>query len=439
MNLKARVVSASVWILAGYAGNQFIRIVTNLILTRLLFPEAFGMMAVVFAVNTGVTLLTDIGISGGIVIHANDVDESYLSTAWTIQVVRGCLITVCMFAAAHPLAMAFSNAQLEPLFRIVALGPAISGFTSTNVALADRRLQARRRVTLELANQIVSVCITAVLAWTLRSTTALAWGSIVAFIITVVTGHIFMPGPRSRFTWDREKASAIVSVGRLALLTSALTFAAGEGSRLFSATMVDSRALGLISLAAGLATMPWQAISRVSQRVLMPAYAELTRTGDLTRLRKALLKARAVQIVPSWCANVLMIVLADKIFGVLYDPRYSHAAHILQIQSAGMLVGAVSASYEGVLWGMRRLSLSLAFQIAQSVFIWLGLGLGFLWGGPMGMVIGSAIASWALYPVSYLIFKRLGLANLMFDMAIIVPSMICTALLIWLAPPVMSI
>ena len=439
MNLQRKVVAAGGWVLGGYAGSQLIRILTNLVLTRLLFPEAFGMMAIVFAVNAGVTLLSDLGISAGIVIHASDVDDGYLNTAWTIQVFRGCAIGLLIFSCAHPLALAFSNLQLEPLFRIVALGPVIAGFNSTNYALADRRLQATRRVKLDLANQVASMLITSALAWGMHSTTALAWGSNAALVVSVATGHLVLHGPRNRFHWARDQASAILSVGRMSILTSALTFAAGDGSRLISGTMVDSRTLGLISLAAGLSTMPWQAIQRVAQRVLMPAYAELSRTGDMLRLRRALLKARAMQVLPSWGLNFLMIVLATQIFGTLYDSRYSNAAHLLQIQSAGMMVGAVSSSYGGVLWGIRRLKLSLILQFAQSALLWGGIWLGFELGGPVGLVIGSSAANWATYPVTYLIFRRLGLANFAFDAAVIVASSLCAAALWWWLPINMSI
>jgi O-antigen/teichoic acid export membrane protein len=368
------------------------------------------------------------------VIHRSDVDDDYLNTAWTIQVARGFCIGGLIFCSAHPLALAFSNLQLEPLFRVVSLGPILQGFNSTNYALADRNLQASRRVRLDLYNQLASVAITALLAWGLRSTIALAWGSNLSLVVSVLTGHWYLSGPRNRFRWSAAHARAIVSVGRISLLTSALTFAAGDGSRLLSGTMVDSRALGLISLAAGLATMPWQAIQRVAQRVLLPAYAELSRGGDIHRLRRALLKARAIQVLPSWVANFMMVVLADWIFGILYDARYAHAAHILQIQSLGMMVGAVSSSYGGVLWGMGRLKLSLVLQITQSALLWLCIWIGYVLGGPIGLVIGSSVANWAAYPFTYLIFSRLQLSSLLFDMAIIVPSTVCAVALFCLLP-----
>ncbi len=51
--LFARVLRSTSWVLIGYGGSQALRLASNLILTRLLFPEAFGLMALVSVVTVG--------------------------------------------------------------------------------------------------------------------------------------------------------------------------------------------------------------------------------------------------------------------------------------------------------------------------------------------------------------------------------------------------
>ncbi len=45
-NLKNRTINSSVWVTAGYGLQQILRFASNIILTRLLFPEAFGLMTI---------------------------------------------------------------------------------------------------------------------------------------------------------------------------------------------------------------------------------------------------------------------------------------------------------------------------------------------------------------------------------------------------------
>ena len=64
--LMARVARSTSWIILGYGASQAIRLASNLILTRLLFPEAFGLMALINVVIMGLTLFSDTGINAAI-------------------------------------------------------------------------------------------------------------------------------------------------------------------------------------------------------------------------------------------------------------------------------------------------------------------------------------------------------------------------------------
>jgi len=49
----ARTLRSIAWLMLNYGGAQVLRLASNLILTRILFPEAFGLMALVSVVTSG--------------------------------------------------------------------------------------------------------------------------------------------------------------------------------------------------------------------------------------------------------------------------------------------------------------------------------------------------------------------------------------------------
>ena len=53
--LAARLMRSSTWVIAGHLLSQIIRFGSNLILTRLLFPEVFGLMALITVFIAGAT------------------------------------------------------------------------------------------------------------------------------------------------------------------------------------------------------------------------------------------------------------------------------------------------------------------------------------------------------------------------------------------------
>ena len=90
--LRARVLRAGAWTLGSYAAGQFIRLGSNLIMTRLLMPEMFGLMALAHVLIAGLHMFSDLGLHHSVVQHQRGDDPVFLDTVWTVQIVRGGVI-----------------------------------------------------------------------------------------------------------------------------------------------------------------------------------------------------------------------------------------------------------------------------------------------------------------------------------------------------------
>ena len=82
--LLARVLRSASWVMFGYGGSQALRLAANLILARLLFPEAFGLMALINVIIMGLALFSDTGINAAITQSARGDDPDFLDTAFSI-------------------------------------------------------------------------------------------------------------------------------------------------------------------------------------------------------------------------------------------------------------------------------------------------------------------------------------------------------------------
>src|SRR6056297_1576325 len=87
-----KVFSASLWVLLGFGAAQLIRFGSNVVLTRLLFPEAFGLMLIVTTILIGLELFSDTGIRALLVQSKRGEEPQVLATAYTVKVVRGALL-----------------------------------------------------------------------------------------------------------------------------------------------------------------------------------------------------------------------------------------------------------------------------------------------------------------------------------------------------------
>src|SRR5947207_1772677 len=93
-SLKNRVLRAGVWTLASFGIRQAIRFGTNLVMTRLLVPEMFGVMAIATTVMIGLAMFSDVGLKQNVIHSRRGNEEAFLNTIWVIQIGRGLTLWV---------------------------------------------------------------------------------------------------------------------------------------------------------------------------------------------------------------------------------------------------------------------------------------------------------------------------------------------------------
>ena len=78
-------------------------------------PEAFGLMALVNAVLYGLRMFSDLGLGPSIIQKKGGVEPDFLHTAWTIQILRGAVLTIGACVLAWPMAAFYGEGTpLDP-------------------------------------------------------------------------------------------------------------------------------------------------------------------------------------------------------------------------------------------------------------------------------------------------------------------------------------
>lgn len=425
-SLRQRVMRSGSITVLGYAASQILRFGSNLVLTRILFPEAFGIMAIMQAVVVGVTMLSDVGVTQSIVRHVRGGEPAFVNTAWTIQIARGLLMAAALVGASVPVARHYGQPLLEGMMPWAALASLAGGFGSTKVALANRNVDAFRVTVINLGALGAGIIASIVFALMDPTPYALVWGNLVAAVVGVAAGHLFLRGPSNRLAWDKAAASTILSFGGWVMLSSAIGFMTGEGNKLIVASILDIRLLGLFGLASTLNLIVSQAVSSLGGQVLFPAYSELARTAP-ERLSAAVEKARRVQIAPTWAAALFFAFLGPWVVALLYDPRYADAGLILQILALGTMVSVLNNSFAGVLWALDRVGLSTAILSLQMGLQIAGLLVGHHIHGQLGALVGLAASGWLLYPFHAALYARLGIWHPRTDLPVLALSALAVA------------
>mgnify|MGYP003767681351 CR=1 FL=1 len=185
--------------MASVVFGQVVRLGKSLILTRLLFPEAYGVMAIVWAVLYALEMLSDVGLSAAVIRHKRGDDPDFLNTAWTMKTIRGGILCAVACAVAYPASVFYGKPELALLIPVAALTSLIEGFASTKIFSCQRSMVYGRLTMLEFADSLFGLVVTLTWAYFYPSVWALLGGAVVGRLFQVISSHLMPPGARNRF------------------------------------------------------------------------------------------------------------------------------------------------------------------------------------------------------------------------------------------------
>lgn len=406
--LKALAIRGSAWTVLGYGGGQALRLASNIILTRLLFPEAFGLMALVAVFMQGLTMFSDVGIGPSIIRTKRGEDTDFLNSAWTVQIMRGAILWLGCCAFAWPIAQLYDEPLVLALLPVVGLTAVINGFRTTAFYTSNRKLDLGRLTSIQFVGQAVGVV--AMIAWALIEPTvwALAGGGLVGSAATLWLGFRLMPAHRHTLRWEPEAIKELFGFGKWIFISTALTFLATQADRMVMPLVFDTTMLAFYALAIALVVMPLRIVNMLAKRVMFPAYSRVFRDGDTAALSRTTRKF-STTLAPAYCLPLGMLFFGQALIDLLYDPRYATAGDLLTILAIGGYIDMMRASQSGVLLAAGN---SKGAMVVNAVRLGIGLPASILLGldqGPMGFCVGQVIAAIA----ALLVQRRLAAAVLL--------------------------
>jgi O-antigen/teichoic acid export membrane protein len=396
-SLGYRVLRSSSIIALGFGASMAIRLASNLILTRLLFPEAFGLMALVTVFLVALTTMSDIGIGPTIMQSPRGDDPSFLDTAWTIQIARGALLAVVALAATPFVARFYGEPQLRTFLPVMALALFVASFRPTRFETANRHLQAGRVTLIDLAVQVLTVAISVALAFAFRSVWALVIANFASSVLHLALVHLVLPGHRNRLGWDRAAAAELIHFGKWILLSTFCGFAVSQADKVILGRYLDLGEFGLYNISYFLASIPILLGGAVMGRVLIPVYRDsppAASPANAARVRRLRSGALAGLLLMS----TILAFGGGWLVRLLYDPRYHEAAGMVVLiavmQAPALLI--LSCDQAALAMGDSRRYFRLT--LARAILVTGALLVGFEVAGLAGAIVGQGLANLAAYP-----------------------------------------
>ena len=430
--LFARAMRGSAFTAMGYVASQAVRLASNLILTRLLFPEAFGLMALVTVFMVGLAMFSDVGLGPSIMQNKRGDDRGFLNTAWTIQVIRGGVLWLGTCAMALPVAAFYGAPALAQLLPVAGLTLLIAGFYPTRIETANRHLALGLVTLLDLASQVVGIAVMVVIAVATGSVWALVWGGIAGQMAKLVFTTLWLPGERNRFAWDRAAAVELIRFGKWIFLSTACGFLLLQGDKAILGRYLSLEALGVYNIGYFLASFPMLLAGAVTGRVLIPLYRD-SQPGSAPENARKLRRMRYVLSAVIAALLALMALVGVPLVGLLYDDRYTAAGAIVVLIACLQMPQMVGQTYDQAALAAgdsRAFFLVMAGRAAmQTVLFLIGAELG----GLVGALAGQALAAVLVYPAVVWLARRHDAWDIRHDLLFWTFGLLVSALALWVS------
>lgn len=419
---RNRIVRAGAWVIFAYAAAQCIRLLSSLILTRLLEPSVFGIMALVFSIMAGFNMFTDVGLHSFIVRHKRGLKKQVLNCVWKIQVIRGWLILIistlsagCIFLlqdfTSYEKTNVFGNSELPLILILVSVASLIGSYQSMAKSILVKKMISGPMEIIELATQAFIAIITITLAYFYRNIWAIVMGLLIANVFKLfLINSIFKF--RHKFEWDKKTYSEVISFGKWIFFASVITFVANQGDRVILSLNITAAELGFYSISCMLIESGLTLIRTFVGKVWLPVFSHVA-NYNAKELKAKYNRVRLIQDIPLYFLVGFLIVYAKSIVGLLYDDRYADVGWILQIQSLNILAVAMTAVGLECLSALGQTKIRMQIIFIQALVLFIGLPLVLLNYGIEHAVWLITMSYFAPLPALYYALNKNGLFSFM--------------------------
>jgi len=364
--LKARLLKGGALLGAGNGMEQALRLGRNMLLARILAPEAFGLMAIILAINAAMESFTQIGIREAIVQNRNSENDTYLNASWWLAFARSVGLLVVGLIASPWIGDFYHISANVFLLQLSFLAILFNGSFSSKAYIALKKMEYSKWVMINHGGGACGILTAIACSLAFHNVLALVVGFVVEAAARCLLSFIICPYvPRLRFSEEHSTALFAYAKGMFGLPILYLVFA--QAPIFVLAKVVSPVELGLYSLTASLAQAPVLMAATLMNQMLMPAFS--SRKDDKEWLNRTILITTRTMVSVGLPITLFVTLYSGDLLSVIYGSRYTAAAAPFAILFASALLGAFSIPIINVYLAIGQPRLHRRFSCIRAVLV----------------------------------------------------------------------
>jgi len=271
VSLKQQVVKSIGWLAVSQIGSQILRVVTTLILVRLLLPEAFGTIAMILVLTNFSTQLINFGFASAIIQKKNLTNLDSSSVFW-LNVLVGTIITLLIILFSGQIALFYEKPILKPLAIFLAFIYFLGSLSLVHRALLEKNLKFEVLAKIDLLTFLGS----GIIAITLAKLGYGVWSvAFQEFTIVLIPTLLLWIGSKWRpnFSFSLHSIKSMFGLSASLFFNSFLAYVSNNLDNMLIGKHFGDQSLGIYSKSFSFIGIPGRLITAVLSKVMFPLFS----------------------------------------------------------------------------------------------------------------------------------------------------------------------
>jgi teichuronic acid exporter len=394
-SLRTKTIHGLLWTFIESAGMQCIRFAVGIILARLLFPEQFGLIAMITVFIAVAQTFLDSGFAAAL-IRKPEVKPADTGSIFYFSLVIGTMATGLMCLFAPWIAIFYGQPILVPLTQALSLNVIINSFGMVHTAILSREMNFKALAKANLIASALSGIIGVALAVADFGIWSLVYQQLSGTLVNTACLWHFTPW-RPSLIFSFKSLKEMFAFGSRILASGILEQVFRNIFPVVIGKLFTAADVGYFVRAQAFGDLPSQTLSGIAGRVTFPVFASIQ--DDPARLKRAMKRALTTLALLNFPMMIGLVIIARPLVLTLLTEKWAESIPYLQLLSILMLLNPLHAINLNLLQALGKSNLYLQLEIIKKIFIVVTIAVTWQW-GIFAMIYGMIALSMVAYSLN---------------------------------------
>jgi len=362
IKLKKQAVSGVIWTFLQQFSIQLINFVVQIILARLLMPEAFGLIAMLSVFISLGQMLMDSGMTSSL-IRTKTPDQLDYSTVFVTNLVVSIAVYALVYFSAPLIGKFYNQEILIAILRVYAISFVIRSFVAVHVAKLTKEMNFKLQMKLQVPSTIIGAVVGVCLAYLGYGVWSLVWLNLTQTIVFTLQNWMFIKWKPS-FIFNKRRFQYHFNFGYKMTFSGVLDTVYNDAYNIVIGKMFSPATVGFYSQAENLRLFPVKQLSTVMNKVTYPLFSSLKNDDQLKSAYRLSMRLILFAVVP---LMLLLIVIAEDLFLLLLGDKWLPSVPYFQILAIASIFRPIGVYNLNILKVKGKSDMFLKLEIIKKI------------------------------------------------------------------------